>query len=144
MSDRKYRQRGYQDDEISSSRPKRPGSKPKSGEARGQLPLRPKAPNMPGFHDVIRCAKCGGLLDQPIGDGATCSRCGSALHTCKQCVWFDPSSRFECSQPVTARITPKDAVNNCTYYELRVTVERKTHSTRGPSSAKQAFDDLFK
>jgi len=97
---------------------------------------------MPGFHDVIRCAKCGGLLDQPIG--ATCSRCGSALHTCKQCVWFDPISRFECSQPVTARITPKDAVNNCTYYEPRVTVERKTHSTRGPSSAKQAFDDLFK
>ena len=64
MSDRKYKQRGYQDDEPSPSRSKRSGSKPKSGEARGQLPVRPKAPNMPGFHDVIRCAKCGGLLDR--------------------------------------------------------------------------------
>ena len=80
MSDRKYKQRGYQDDEPSPSRSKRSGSKPKSGEARGQPPLRPKTPNMPGFHDVIRCAKCGGLLDQPICDGDLFSVWVSTAH----------------------------------------------------------------
>ena len=100
---------------------------------------------MPGFHEVIRCARCGRLLDSSIGAESTCPQCGSALHCCALCTWFDSSSRFECSQPITARLTPKDERNECGYYAARVTVERQTHSTRDrPSDAKRAFDDLFK
>ncbi|MDP6608029.1 MAG: hypothetical protein QF463_03090 [Vicinamibacterales bacterium] len=144
MSDRKYRQRGYQDDGPSPSKAERRPSKPKSREPRGQLPLRPPSPNMPGFHDVIRCARCGRLLDAPIDETSTCAQCGSALHSCAQCAWFDTGSRFECAQPIKARVTPKDGQNDCGHFAPRVTVERQTRSQRGPSSAKQAFDDLFK
>lgn len=144
MSDRKYRQRGYQDDGSPPARSDRREPRTKSGEPRGQPPLRPKSPNMPSFHEVIRCARCGLLLDSPFTDDSTCSQCGSVLHSCVQCTWFDPGSRFECSQSITTRVTPKDGRNDCTYYEPRVTVERQTHSQRGPSNAKQAFDDLFK
>jgi hypothetical protein len=46
---------------------------------------------------------------------------------------------------VPARISPKDARNECALFEPRTTVERETGSTAsGPSSARQAFDDLFK
>jgi len=46
---------------------------------------------------------------------------------------------------VPARISPKDARNDCTLFEPRVKVERQTGSTReAPSSAKSAFDALFK
>ena len=42
---------------------------------------------------------------------------------------------------------PKDARNTCTFFEPRTTVERETKSATSPagqSSAKKAFDDLFK
>ena len=50
---------------------------------------------------------------------------------------------FECQQPVPARVSPKDAPNTCTFYEPRTTVERET-KTVAPTSARKAFDDLFK
>jgi hypothetical protein len=57
---------------------------------------------------------------------------------------FDPGARFECSRTeLTARVSPKDERNTCTMFEARTTVERQT-STPGPTSARQAFDDLFK
>lgn len=144
MSDRKYRQRGYQDDEPKPSRSTRREPQEKTREPRGRPPLRPKSPSMPGFHDVVRCARCGCLLESDFGAESTCPQCSTALHSCAQCTWFDSGSRFECSQAISARVTPKDGRNDCSYYSARVTVERQTGSARGPSSAKQAFDDLFK
>ena len=46
-----------------------------------------------------------------------------------------------------ARISPKDARNECGLFEPRTTVERETKSVQAPdsqSSAKKSFDDLFK
>ena len=75
---------------------------------------------------------------------AGAARCGVDLHSCVQCVSFDTSARFECSQPeLTARVSPKDARNACPLFAPRTTVERQT-GTPGPTSARQAFDDLFK
>jgi hypothetical protein len=48
-------------------------------------------------------------------------------------------------QAIPARIAVKDASNACPLFEPRVRVERQTSSTReGPTSAKDAFDKLFK
>jgi len=58
-------------------------------------------------------------------------------------MYFDPGRRFECMQPITARVAPKDARNSCTFFAPRTTIERQTGST-APNSARQAFDDLFK
>ena len=140
MGDRKYRQRGYQDEE----RPARESRAERQPNAPGsRVPEGPRTPNMPGFHDVIRCARCGQLLEPPIGAETRCNRCGTDLHSCGQCTWFDSGSRFECGQPIPARITPKDARNDCSFFEVRRTVERETGSA-GPSDTKRAFDDLFK
>ena len=46
-------------------------------------------------------------------------------------------------QPVPERVFPKDAKNGCPLWEPRRTIERETHSV-SVSSARQAFDDLFK
>ena len=57
MSDRKYRQHGYQD--SGDSKPAARGPKPKPQETTfGPRPL-----NMPGARRVSRCAQCGALLD---------------------------------------------------------------------------------
>ena len=152
MNDRKYRQRGYQDD----GRPSRPAGGPKgpeaprpqqhSGEPRGRV-REPRAPNLPGFREVVRCARCGNELTVAQACSATgqCGKCGSDLHACTQCTHFDPGSRFECMQTIPARVSPKDTRNACELFEPRTTMERETRSaTSGPTSAKKAFDDLFK
>ena len=135
MSDRKYRQRGYQDDDR--------GEKPKASkpQPRPEPRIGPKTPNMPGFRQVVRCSQCGNLLSQD-GD-ERCMRCGADLHTCAQCAHFDTGARFECTEPVPSRVSPKDVRNTCEHFDPRVTVERETGST-APSSARKAFDDLFK
>jgi hypothetical protein len=158
MSERKYRQRGYQDDD----RERRPGRG--DGQAPGQAkperePGAPagarrissegaKNPNMPGYRQVARCARCGSLVDAQIFSRSKCAKCGQDLRSCAQCVHFDSSARFECTQRIPARVSPKDVANDCQFFAPRATWERETSSATSkpsePSGAKKAFDDLFK
>ena len=94
-------------------------------------------------HEVFRCSRCGNRLALPVEPDSRCSRCGVDLHSCIQCMSFDTGARFECTQPIPARVAPKDEKNLCTLFTPRTTVERQT-GTAGPTSARQAFDDLFK
>jgi hypothetical protein len=150
MSDRKYRQRGYQDDTRDREpKPQRPGPPRERapGAPRGQRSDHegPKTPNLMASHEVFRCARCGNLLALPVAGDGRCARCGVDLHACIQCASFDTSARFECVQPLTARVSPKDARNDCTFFTPRTTIERQTGTgPQGPTSARQAFDDLFK
>jgi hypothetical protein len=92
----------------------------------------------------------------PLGK---CPKCSFELHCCKQCRFFDTGAQFECTQPVPARISPKDTRNECTFYEFRTTVEKDTAPTSymqpaqvpvesptpgRPLDARQAFENLFK
>jgi hypothetical protein len=157
MSDRKYKQHGYQDDDRGA--PRKEG-----GNASGQRPERApgapagarrissegaRNPNMPGFRQVARCARCGTFVDGEILSLSKCPKCSTDLRSCAQCMYFDPSARWECTQAIVARVSPKDAANGCTFYAARTSWERETSSAQSqkpsePSGAKKAFDDLFK
>ncbi len=82
-------------------------------------------------------------LSEPVGQ---CPKCGFELHSCKQCTYFDTSSRFECTQPIPERIGRKDQRNECTFYSIRVMVEKETSTPKAsrPNDARQAFENLFK
>jgi hypothetical protein len=151
MSDRKYRQHGYQDEPRDRER------KPPSGEKRPQEPrapgrqlqdaVGPKTPNLMGSHEVFKCARCGNRLAIPVESDSRCNRCGVDVHSCINCMSFDTSARWECTEPaLTARVSPKDARNPCALFSPRTTVERQTGTAEaaGSTSARQAFDDLFK
>ena len=101
MSDRKYRQRGYQDEPREPRREQAPAPK-KEYTPRGQPPDRPKTFNMPGFREAVRCARCGNELMAATAwsPEGTCARCGSDLHTCAQCGYFDTSATYECQRPI--------------------------------------------
>jgi len=142
MGDRKYRQRGYQDND-------RDRGQNRTGQRAGPRAetFGPKTPQMPGAHTVVRCAGCGRILPSDFDPTGKCSRCGFELHSCKQCTHFDTSARYECTQPIQQRITKKDAKNDCTFYLPRTTVERQTspgYSRPAADDPRKAFENLFK
>ena len=140
MSDRKYRQRGYQDE----PREPRTPSAPKPKEPRGPRdPTEFRVTKTVGFTQTIRCTRCGNTVGDEIAFDSRCKRCGVDLRSCVQCESFDPGARFECHQPITVRVSPKDERNRCELFHPTVRVERETGST-APTSARKAFDDLFK
>jgi hypothetical protein len=141
----KYRQHGYQDRDREEKPRKQAGEKPAPvPAARRDYSMGPKPVNLPGTRAVSRCTQCGTVLPSPPGE--KCLKCGFELHSCKQCTYFDPGSRFECMQPITERIARKDARNECTFYEIRVTREKETSTPANlrPNDARQAFENLFK
>ena len=146
MSDRKYRQHGYRDDDR--ERQPKPSSRPapEPGAPAGARRISQDGPrniNMPGFRQVVRCSQCGTVVTEEITLEARCLRCGTDLHSCAQCTSFDPGSRFECMETtLTARISPKNTRNTCALFAVRTTVERET-TTPKVDTARKAFDDLF-
>src|SRR5262245_2925734 len=99
MSDRKYRQRGYMEHDREPQR-SRPQSKPR--ERQGSEG--PRSPKMMAFGEAVKCASCGAKAPTNIGLDSSCPNCRADLHTCRQCTYFDPSARFECSKSIPARI----------------------------------------
>lgn len=138
---RKYKQVGYQDsgEKSESSRPQQQSPRFREG---------PRSPRMPGMRNAVKCALCGASLPRSFDEityGTTCPNCSADLHTCKNCVYFNPSSRFECTQPVERRVAPKDKRADCEHFQIRTVVEKITTSSKqSPTDARSAFENLFK
>lgn len=102
------------------------------------------------FQLTTRCNNCAAELpiDGQISVTDKCRNCGNDLHTCRNCINFDPSARNECIKPIEVRVANKSENNLCTYFESKLLVEKKGVSaaarTRAESSRHQAFHDLFK
>lgn len=155
--ERKYRQRGYSDRDATEKKRERAERRDHPAEPRPkQDMLGPRTPRMVGTVTRARCSSCGAVLAPNVDPNGECPRCHFELHSCKQCVHFDTGKQFECTQPIPERIAKKDAKNNCTFYEMRVTVEKDTSPVAyaksapvaspaaRPNDARQAFEDLFK
>ncbi len=155
--DRKYGHRGYRDAEKQEKKERSHDRKPPAGGPRADQ-FGPRTPRMVGTVTRARCSNCGAVLSNGFDPNGQCPKCGFELHCCKQCRFFDSGAQFECTQPIPERISPKDAKNNCTFYEFRTTVEKDTAPTsyaqKGsapaasapprPNDARQAFENLFK
>lgn len=158
--DRKYGHRGYRDSEKHEKKDRQRERKPPVGGPKGAADhLGPRTPRMVGIVTRARCSNCGAVLAPGFDPNGKCPKCQFELHCCKQCRFFDTAAQFECTQPVPERISPKDAKNNCQFYEFRMTVEKDTAPTSyvqpgangarpAPpgrvNDARQAFEDLFK
>ena len=151
--DRKYRQRGYQDTDR-DGQGRRPDDRPRTGP---RPPIDVTGPRLPRLVQTVvasRCYNCATTLPNGTDFKGTCPKCNVALHCCKQCAHFEPSTRFQCLKPIPARLAAKDQANECTWFGPRVTVARDTTSQgsqiaaspapRNSSDARAAFDNLFK
>jgi hypothetical protein len=130
VEDRRYRQQGYKDD---------------ASQKQGKRDDLPRTVGMPGSRSISRCADCGTLLPVSTDPLGQCPNCRAELHACKQCAHFDPGHRFECRQPIPARVPDKRARNECAFFSLPVVVEAATVSgSVRPEDARRAFKNLFK
>ena len=125
--DRKYRQNGYQDSSRDSSHsgPRREQERPKPQGPRPPLDVTgPRLPRLVQSVTASRCYNCSATLGPGTDFRGNCPKCGTALHCCKQCSNFEPSTRFQCLKPIPARIPVKDQANECELFKPRVTVAR--------------------
>jgi len=174
--DRKYKQRGYQDSDrdrssngnghsgsLREDRPKPQGPRP-SIDITG-----PRLPRLVQSVTASRCYNCATTLPIGVDFKGTCPKCAAALHCCKQCSHFEPSTRFQCLKPIPVRIAVKDQANECELFSPRVTVAREVtqqqqqapqssrpanggggmglplpQEVRRPNDTRSAFDNLFK
>ena len=154
MPDRKYRHRGYMDQQEIDIRV-RDERRPKGPK----LPIDVTGPRLPRMVQTVvaaRCYNCSTTLAPAADFNGNCPKCNVALHCCKQCAHFEPSARLQCLKPLLVRIGAKDKQNDCTLFETRVTVARDASSAtpaspygpavapRTPQDARAAFDNLFK
>jgi hypothetical protein len=156
--DRKYRQRGYQDDgrdRPKAPRPDAPKPEREPGAPAGARRISSEGarnPRMMGSREVARCTRCGTMVDPQVMSLSKCPKCQVDLRSCIQCGNFDPGAPLECAIKLTTRVSPKDLANDCQHFSIRTTIERETTTAvaekssnpKEPSGAKKAFDDLFK
>jgi hypothetical protein len=151
--DRKYKHHGYQDgggySSHSSNSNKQRSQSPRPEPPRGRLEGAPRGRTAGGFGpEVFKCNACGHQrlgLEQPTTD-ETCMKCGADLHTCGNCRFFDTTTLWECRANITARVSPKHARNECTFFAPKVVRDLaadKSRQPQTPDDARKAFDALF-
>lgn len=152
MSDRKYKHRGYQDgggySSSNSSTPRPQGPRPEP--QRQRLEGAPRGRTAGGFGpEAFKCNRCGELRHS-LGDLTfedACIKCGSDLHTCGNCRFFDTTTLWECRENIPARVSGKHAKNECTFFQPKIVRDLsadKGKQPQTPDDARKAFDALFK
>src|SRR5262249_18326226 len=130
--DRKYSQRGYQESsrDFSQNNDARRDDRPRPQGPRPPIDVTgPRLPRLVQPVTATRCFNCSTTLPANGDFPAECPKCHASLHCCKQCAYFEPSTRFQCLKPVPVRIAVKDQANECTLFKPRITVARDSAIT---------------
>jgi hypothetical protein len=142
----KYRQKGYRDDEYAQERRQEKREKPPDLGNREQIRSLRHAIDRETIL-VTRCGKCGHQVPASqleVDHQTTCSKCGTPLHSCRHCKNFDPDARFECREPVEARISDKWAANDCSFFKPVQVLDATGRRANTSEDARNAFHNLFK
>ncbi len=139
MPDRKYRQKGYQDN---APHARRDGA---SDEAPKRLEGAPKGRGAERHRDeVFRCKVCGEKNDPEVSAVSLCRKCSAPLHACNQCRFFDGAARWQCRAEIPAPVAAKSRSNDCALYAPVVTLDLTgSKAAETPDQARSAFDSLF-
>lgn len=94
--------------------------------------------------DNLVCWRCGASLAEeplPLAREAACAQCGTALHACRLCLFYDRGVANECREPIAERVVDKVRGNFCGY----LTPRAGAHATAGPGAAvaRTGLDALF-
>src|SRR5450631_131728 len=139
--DRKYNQRGYQESnrDFSGNNDSRRDERPRPTGPRPPIDITgPRLPRLVQAVTAARCYNCASPLPNGVVWTGNCPKCNTALHCCKQCAHFEPSTRFQCLKPIPVRIPGKDLANECELFNPRLTVARDSAQASYQSSVPPA------
>lgn len=89
------------------------------------------------------CYQCGKdvtVIGNRVGRFDTCD-CGTRLHCCRNCEFYDTRSYNECREPISDRIVDKEAANFCDLYKIADQPYREVDKS---AEAKQKLAELFR
>ena len=69
--------------------------------------------------NIVYCQQCNkkAELEHKVGFREECPHCGSDLHTCLNCRFYDTSAYNECKESSAERVLNKDRNNYCEYFD---------------------------
>ena len=89
------------------------------------------------------CFKCGKEVKvvERVGRGESCPSCGTDLHCCFNCEFYDPVSYNECRETVAERVLEKDRSNFCDHFQMAAERLKKAAKIE---DTKKRLEELFK
>ena len=69
-----------------------------------------------------KCYKCQKLYVEPEGPGFNdvCEGCGSYLHCCQNCYFYDPYQHNSCTETQAEFVSDANGQNHCEYFRFKV------------------------
>jgi len=69
-----------------------------------------------------KCYKCQKPYVEPNGPGfqEICEGCGSYLHCCQNCYFYDPYQQNSCTEPQAEYVSDPNGMNRCEYFRFKV------------------------
>jgi hypothetical protein len=93
------------------------------------------------------CWKCKTNIEKPeiITRSSDCPVCGASLRCCKNCIYFDVGSHYDCHETVDELVKDKEAANFCDYFKAKIIFSSDTNTSQADkiSKARDAFAALF-
>lgn len=69
-----------------------------------------------------------------------CPHCGTDLHCCKSCKYWDPGAHNQCIEHISEYVPDKERMNHCMFFLFSDAAREKADVDK----AKSKFDALFK
>jgi hypothetical protein len=93
----------------------------------------------------MKCWKCSEEIKprERIEIHADCTRCGAALHCCRNCRFYDPEYHNQCREPMAERVVDKERFNFCEYF-APATDFRGAERSVAKSDARAKLEALFR
>ncbi|MGH7788001.1 MAG: hypothetical protein ACRERC_14105 [Candidatus Binatia bacterium] len=88
------------------------------------------------------CYRCGRAVPEGerIGRREACLGCGSELHCCRNCRFYDPRYHNQCRETQAERQVDKARANFCDYFALG---DAASAAAAAPVSPRAGLDALF-
>lgn len=93
-------------------------------------------------YQCYRCDTDQGVIER-VGRRDTCLSCGTDLHCCYNCEFYDLSFHNQCRESQAERQVDKDRSNFCDYFRFRSTQVGQRQSSAS-ETARTSLDTLFR
>ncbi len=91
------------------------------------------------------CWKCGkNIVDTlQIFRATACPDCGTDLHACKNCLFYERGSHYDCKERIEDPVEDKERANFCDWFSARRDFSASGAQDKKAAAARDMFNSLF-